>query len=525
MKMLDTYRKMNHEHLKQQSIIKVYEEILAGSRKTFPKGTWKNDENVVMVIRYVLEVKLALNDVEIPRITKETIRKQKLWGALNRFKSIKRMLHFVYPNKFTKFSFHRVPANYWEKLENIKSRFEELLAENNIPFSDIPKFITYDLLIEWGLSNPLKRHNHSPYQLINAMYPNVFSPHQFRKIPNNFGLKKHQIKEQFLYMLKKERIAFDDIPKKVTLEMLQKFRFYAALNYHDKSPSKLIMELFPNEFTIEDFNKPQGYWHNIKVVRRTVLNLLEKYNIPFSEIPQRLTKKMFMEQGLGGLLDRYDGSPIKIVQDCFPGKFDITDFKRLPNRFWYDKDNRIQSLRSYCKKHNISPDQLPMLSRAYFKRNMPRFVSVLDRHYESKIHLWITEAFPEFMFTPSDFSLLVGEDGQLCDSHEELLVHNHLLKVFAQATIKREGQRFVNEEFNESYIPDWIIHMDGRKIIVEYFGLYGSDRFEGYTERANRKIEFYQSLADYELILIFPEDIANLDDFFAEYIKPNFGQT
>ncbi|RLQ04322.1 hypothetical protein D9547_15750 [Geobacillus stearothermophilus] len=51
-----------------------------------------------------------------------------------------------------------------------------------------------------------------------------------------------------------------------------------------------------------------------------------------------------------------------------------------------------------------------------------------------------------------------------------------------------------------------MIEQNGRKWIVEYFGLYGSTRYKWYTEKADRKMQFYHSLADYTLIVIMPDD-------------------
>ena len=514
-------RTMTHKEIKQQAIILVYEEIFIGLRKALPKGTWQIDKNVIILIRYALEIKLKLSKLEIPRISRQTIQEQKLWGALNRFKSIKKLLNFVYLGEFNEFSFERVPANYWANIENIKLKFEERLQKENLSVSEIPQFITYNLLMEWGFSNPLKICNHSPYELINTIYPNVFSPFEFRKTPNKYARDKMHLREQFLNMLRSEGIAFHEIPRKVTQEILNKHKFSGAMQAYNNSPVHFIQDLFPNEFKIENFNRPQRHWHNVESAKREVLRIMEELSIPFAELPQYLTKKTFVERGLGGLLDYYDGSPIKIIQSCFPEEFDIIEFKRLPNRFWCNKNNRIYALRTFCKKNNIQVKNLPLLNRAYLKANAPRLVSVLDRHFESKIHLWIIEAFPECKFKPEDFNLLIGNDGQLCDSQEELFVHNKLLEFFKCATVEREGKRFVNKSHNESYVPDWVVEGDRVKIIIEYFGLYGSTKFEGYTERADRKITYYRKLKGYRFVAIFPEDLSSLDSRLLESLGRN----
>ncbi len=135
---------------------------------------------------------------------------------------------------------------------------------------------------------------------------------------------------------------------------------------------------------------------------------------------------------------------------------------------------------------------------------------MVDRHYESKFYLWIIEAFPEYNFKATDFDLLIAHDGQLCDSKEELEIHNYLIsKLINGIKIKREGKRFINKDEKEVYIPDWIIIKGDQKFIIEYFGLYGSSRYPSYTEKTKRKITFFNSICDYTFIPIMPNDFRN----------------
>lgn len=47
---------------------------------------------------------------------------------------------------------------------------------------------------------------------------------------------------------------------------------------------------------------------------------------------------------------------------------------------------------------------------------------------------------------------------------------------------------------------------EGVPMFITYFGLYGSNRYKACTEKADRKIEFFQSLKDYKFIVIVPDD-------------------
>lgn len=306
-------------------------------------------------------------------------------------------------------------------------------------------------------------------------------------------------------MLQKENIPIEEAPKKVTQRMLLKHRFSGSLKKHDGSPIKLMSYLFPNVFSVEQFHtKPNGYWKNVENVKAAIIQLVETNGISEEDIPTFITKKRLMQEGLGGMLSEYNGSPIEIIHAVFPGKYDVTQFQRVPNEYWHSQANREQALRDFCQKRNIKREQLPLLNRAYFRKHFPRFISLVDRYYDSKFYRWIMESFPEYTFTPQEFRLFVGMDGQICDSQEELAIHNFLVQNI-DGEVKREGQRFTNHINGEVYIPDWIIYQQGCKWIIEYFGLYGSGRYKGYTEKAHRKINFFQSLEDYEFIAIMPE--------------------
>nr|WP_304216822.1 DUF4046 domain-containing protein [Fredinandcohnia onubensis] len=508
---LNQYRLISYQELVNEPIVQIYEDVLSGKRSTLPKGTWESEKNVIIIYRYVLEVKLDLDSTKIPKIDRDFIKNHKLWGSLNRYKSIKKIIHLVYPNKYNEFDFQRVPIDYWNHKDYIRLRLEGKLAQEGYSIIDFPAVITYDQLIKWGFSNPLKRWGDSPFKLINALYPNMFTHNDFRSLPQGSSTNKKFLKNQFLAMLEKEKIEFENIPKKVTQNMLIKYRFSAPIKNHNGSPSKFIMFLFPGAFTLQEFNTPNGYWKKEQNIKATIDYLLQEKKIPHQDIPKIFTKKFFIENKLYGLLQEFHASPIELVMRLYPNEFDITEFQRVPNRYWYEKDNRINALRSFCKKRGIGRKDLPSLNRAYFHIKFPRFISMVDRHYDSKFYRWIIESFPEYQFEAKEFQLLLGNDGQLCDSKEEMTIHNYFLeRLDNSCEIKREDITFYNNKYDEAYIPDWVICKGSRKFIVEYFGLYGSNRFPSYSLKVRRKQEYFESLLDFTFIPIMPEDFRNV---------------
>lgn len=96
------------------------------------------------------------------------------------------------------------------------------------------------------------------------------------------------------------------------------------------------------------------------------------------------------------------------------------------------------------------------------------------------------------------------------DSNQELDVFKYIESNFTDKIIKN-SKRYYNEKYDEKYIPDFIIELGKKTIIIEYFGMYKvymkNDIFKTYTEKADRKIEYFNSLEDVYFIPLFPEDL------------------
>ncbi|QFT90642.1 hypothetical protein FIU87_18515 [Bacillus sp. THAF10] len=507
---LDKYRNIKTNLLSEQKIVLVFLEVLSGRKKSFPSGTWLKKMNIIIVVRFLVEQKLKLNKKEIPKVSRQVLCDNKLLGILNRFSSIRMLIMFVYKDCYNETDFGRVSKGYWSINENIKKHFEKCMQRYGYTKENVIKNITMELILEWGMSNALKRNGNSLFKLINAIYPGEYTVFDFKSVPQGFWDNAENARKRIFEMIETEDISFHEIPTKVTQELLIRYHFGTLLKRHKGSSSQLICSLFPADFSKAQFRKTNRYWKDIQNVRTTINSLLKDHNIPHQDIPKYFTKAFFQEQGLYGLIQEFNASPIELVNKLYPGQFEVTEFQRVPNRYWYSKENRIQALRTFCVKRNIYRENIPNLTRSYFRKVFPRFISLVDRHYDSKFHLWIIESFPEYSFSPEEFRLHVGVDGQLCDSMEELQIHNFLLEWLKDAEVTREKTKFINSVSGEGYYPDWIIELQEQSIIVEYFGLFHSDKYKGYKEKSERKMQYFQNLKGYKFLPIFPEDIKNI---------------
>jgi len=81
----------------------------------------------------------------------------------------------------------------------------------------------------------------------------------------------------------------------------------------------------------------------------------KKLNIEKWEDWYSISKSNIIRNGGAGLLDKYGGSPSKLISSVFKSKFNwnISHFESLPHNYWNDPQNQYDKLESIGKKLKI----------------------------------------------------------------------------------------------------------------------------------------------------------------------------
>lgn len=91
------------------------------------------------------------------------------------------MLHSLYPNQFKEWEFKFTPTGFWNKkraLEALKWTIEE---KERLTEEQLLRIFTRRWLVKHKLCTPLKRYwNGSPYEMLNALYPNRYSKNMLK---------------------------------------------------------------------------------------------------------------------------------------------------------------------------------------------------------------------------------------------------------------------------------------------------------------------------------------------------------
>ena len=181
---------------------------------------------------------------------------------------------------------------------------------------------------------------------------------------------------------------------------------------------------------------------------------------------------------------------------------------QVPDKYWDDRDNffyMVDEKISMLLEANIidDPKQVIYLPKVIIEEYFPLL----------PFHKGMVKSFLEYFSYKNidiDLKTLKYYDGYLFESKEELATYKIIKKNNYQIKKLSRKDRYYNPEFDEFYIPDFIVTINSKEYIVEYFGLYNKEiNYKKYTDeynkKAQRKIEYFSNKFDF--IPLFPKDL------------------
>ncbi|MCU5652937.1 DUF4046 domain-containing protein [Bacillus mycoides] len=148
-----------------------------------PNKFWTK-EKALKVLKWTIEEKEKLTHSQLTQVYSiKWLTKHKLtspcqifWGNSPYF-----MLNDLYPRKFKEWEFKFTPTGFWNKkraLEALKWTIEE---QERLTEEQLLRIFTRRWLVKHKLCTPLKRYwNGSPYEMLNALYPNRYSKNMLK---------------------------------------------------------------------------------------------------------------------------------------------------------------------------------------------------------------------------------------------------------------------------------------------------------------------------------------------------------
>lgn len=153
-----------------------------------------------------------------------------------------------------------------------------------------------------------------------------------------------------LKSLLKEKIGFNESEEfvaSISKCMLKEKGFSDILNIFNDDIYEMLDFVYPNKFKPWQIKKiKNNYWDNEEHRKNAIKWLVEeKLGIKEDSECKILTRKMFVDYGLGGMLKLYySNSPTKAIDYVYGDDYKAWELGRVPNKFWKDEKNRVDAL-------------------------------------------------------------------------------------------------------------------------------------------------------------------------------------
>ena len=334
-------RKDTKEELFKMDAVDVYKMVLKGDTiKAFPKGFWQQPEakqNASKCTRYLIEEILKYDEKKIKeKNSKSIFSKNKLAGMLATCFNYSpyEVIDNAYPNKYKEWEFKAVPQGCWDNKENgIKAT--KWLIEEKLKLSDeeLKKQLSQKLFKDNGLVGMLQRcFNHSPYEAINAAYPNKYKEWEFKMTPIGYwDNKENGIKAIKWLIEEKLKLSDKELKEQLSVNLFKDNGLGGMLQHcFNYSPYKAINTTYPNKYKEWEFKMtPIGYWSSKENgIKATKWLIEEKLKLSGEELKEQLSQKLFIENGLRGMLQHcFNSSPYEAINTAYPNRFKKSDFK------------------------------------------------------------------------------------------------------------------------------------------------------------------------------------------------------
>lgn len=153
-------------------------------------------------------------------------------------------------------------------------------------------------------------------------------PWEFKQAPKKFWKNKENVKKLIPWLFKKEKINDKNVYEKYNYNLFLKHGVTSALDEFDYSPFKALNYVYPNKYISFLFTQSHGdIWANKDNVRKVVEYLLKKEQIDDSNIYEKYNNHLFISNGQKVLLKQYKNNSFLILEDMYPGKYEISKFK------------------------------------------------------------------------------------------------------------------------------------------------------------------------------------------------------
>jgi type IV pilus assembly protein PilB len=296
------------------------------------------------------------------------------WAKGSRFA----LVDLVQPGRYKPWQFDETEA--WLSSGDIRLRAKEALdwimtVKLGCGKNELSQNLSSDFLKELGLGQLLAKFGNSVFAMTQAVYPGVFQPWQFPDEEAVIWFREDRLEtaKAATQWLVESRLAMpvEDIPVKLSVREFHEHGLAKVLDLFEQNIYLAVENAYPGKFKPWQYAEPGDLWragNALEISRHATLWLVkEKLQWPEADAPFQLTRRHFLQHGLGMMLGiLFHHSPFSAIENAFPTLKNDEIFQQAMMMFAQELRDIIQRWASMTEKIAINH-----FGKARFKVALP----------------------------------------------------------------------------------------------------------------------------------------------------------
>lgn len=220
-----------------------------------------------------------------------------------------------------------LPRGFWCK--DSTKRVVKYLLEDYLKYDreQILENFCVKFIRKYKLEGCINHYNNSPYELLNAVYPNEYKPWELKNTPVNTWSEEKAVEAMKWLFKEKLKWSREDILQNYSKKTFIENGLKSILYLYNQSPYEVLDATYPGEYKPWELrNVPLKTWNDQNAAEAT--KWLFETHLKWSEEEIKLyaTRRVFKTNGLTGLMKCYT-SVYELLELAYPGKYKETDLR------------------------------------------------------------------------------------------------------------------------------------------------------------------------------------------------------
>ncbi|MDP7422760.1 MAG: GspE/PulE family protein, partial [bacterium] len=355
----ESYDTSREGKLTKQDILAVYDDVAGEKLAGFPAGMLSSEHKTYIaqvLTRHLVDRLRVSLDIVPKKINAGTLQENHLGDLLETWNNdLFSLFDNAYPGTFHRWEFKR--KDLWNKKsgETLARQAVTWLIKEKLGVKDlsaVPQTLVRKHFTDNYLGDLLGHYHCSPFAVVNLAFPNRFKIWQFteeaKELWKSAEAKKMAGEACRWLVEEKLTISVEQIPHTLSNTTFYEHGLKSMMDLFDHSIYQVVENAYPNRFKRWEFKGALDLWHGSQGLdlahQATRWLVKEKLGVVMGDIPARVSRKDFVDNGLGAMLAIcFKHSHIKALKNAYPDLVNPERFDRLielQDREYQDLYNR-----------------------------------------------------------------------------------------------------------------------------------------------------------------------------------------